>query len=254
MSDDTEPNAIVTTNPWTALKAYTPARIALGRAGSSLPTAAGLEFQLAHARARDAVQSELDVERLERDLSAHDTLHLQSAAPDRATYIMRPDLGRRLAEASVQTLAEVSQGYDAVFIVADGLSATAAQRHAAALLEETCAYLDGWRLAPVVIVEGGRVAIGDEIGEALQARFSVVFIGERPGLSAPDSLGVYITYAPRKGRTDAERNCISNVRPAGLSYEAAARELASLLRRAQLHGCTGVALGGFETKTLEDEG
>ncbi len=255
MKRDADPRNIVTPTPWTALKAYTPARVALGRAGGSVPTNASLEFQLAHARARDAVKAELDLDRLEQGLNALDreTVRVRSAATDRETYIMRPNLGRRLDVRSRRALAETKRegGFDAVFVVADGLSATAVQAHATPLSAATLPQLSEWRLAPFTIVEGGRVAIGDEIGEVLQAKFAIVLIGERPGLSAPDSLGIYVTYTPKVGRTDAERNCISNVRPAGLSYEAAASELCNLLRRARRHRCTGVRLGGLEAKMLE---
>jgi ethanolamine ammonia-lyase small subunit len=248
-SDPPEGEQVVA-NPWQFLRAYTTARIALGRAGGSLPTSRQLEFQLAHARARDAVHSELDVAALEQELRSLgiETLRLHSAAPDRATYLQRPDLGRRLDEPSRQSLIERAGtepgGYDAAFIVADGLSALAVQRHAPAMLAAALSRLEAeqWRIAPVAIVEQGRVAIGDEIGARLGADLTVILIGERPGLSAPDSLGIYLTHTPRIGRTDAERNCISNIREAGLSYAEAAHKLAYLTSESHRLRLSGVNL------------
>lgn len=244
------PTDPVTENPWTSLRAFTPARIALGRAGVSQPTRAHLAFQLAHAQARDAVHAELDINRLLADLAAagHPGIHVHSAAGNRSTYLRRPDLGRRLDAGSVATLREHRRSdgepYDVVFVVADGLSAFAVQQHAVPLLEETLSALrdEAWRIAPVVVVEQGRVAIGDEVGEILRATLAVVLIGERPGLSSPDSLGVYLTWEPRIGKTDAERNCISNIREAGLSYAAAGRTLSYLMREARRRALSGVAL------------
>src|SRR5215472_9339326 len=198
------------------LRSYTPARVALGRTGHSLPSAEVLRFRLDHARARDAVHEPLDPASLG---IAHVLLH--SAAPDRATYLRRPDLGRRLA---ADTRLERGD-YDAAIVIADGLSAPAVHRHAAPLLAALRPKLEGWTLAPVCVVLQGRVAIGDEIGERLGARMVAMLIGERPGLSSPDSLGVYLTWDPRPGRTDAERNCVSNVRTEGMSYAAAAQKL-----------------------------
>ncbi len=227
------------------LRALTPARIALGRAGSSLPTAPHLDFQLAHARARDAVHVALDVEALRRELETAGlpTLAVRSAAPDRATYLQRPDLGRRLDPGSRDRLAEVEPGADAVFVVADGLAAAAAG-HAVPLLRSLVSGLRAarWRLAPVVVAELARVALADEIGGLLQARLTVILLGERPGLSAPDSLGAYLTWAPRRGRTDAERNCVSNIRPEGLACEPAAERLLYLMTEARRRRLSGVAL------------
>ena len=234
-------------NPWRSLRAITNARIALGRAGVSQPTRHHLAFQLAHARARDAVHSALDAQQLADDLGAagFSPVSLTSAAADRSTYLQRPDLGRRLSEESASVLSTATSGnVDCVFVVADGLSAIATQRHAVPLLEEVSRRLDitTRALAPVAIVQQGRVAIGDEIGERLGADLVVVLIGERPGLSSPDSLGVYLTWAPRVGRTDAERNCISNIREAGLSYEEAARTLVYLMTEARRRRLSGVTL------------
>lgn len=238
-------------DPWHALRALTAARIALGRSGASLPTAAELELRLARARARDAVCRALDVDAVAaafariplRPVRAH------SAARDRGEYLRRPDLGRRLDEGSREALAELARAgaaADVVFVVADGLSAPAVEHHAAPLLALLAPPLlaSGWTLAPVVLVEQGRVAVGDDVGETLGAGMSVVLIGERPGLSAPHSLGVYLTHAPRRGRTDAERNCVSNIRPDGLDYPAAARVVEQLMREARRRGRSGIALTG----------
>lgn len=237
-------------DPLLALRRLTPARIALGRTGCSLPSAAQLDFQFAHAQARDAVHLALDHAPLRAQLTARErpSLLLHSAASDRATYLQRPDLGRRLHPDSVRQLREHASasagGVDLVIVIADGLSALAVQRHSLPLLMrvEELALAEGWSLAPVVLVEQARVAIGDEIGELLGARMVVMLIGERPGLSSPDSLGLYFTYAPRVGLTDAYRNCISNVRLQGLSYAMAAHRLLYLLREACRRKLSGVSL------------
>lgn len=222
------------------LRDFTPARVDLGRAGHSVPTRELLDFQLAHARARDAVHARLDVRLLAAELREKNIpfVTLGSEAADRATYLKRPDLGRRLNE---ESRARITGKYEVSFVIADGLSALAVHRHAVALLDPVLPELEG-RLAPVAIVEQGRVAIGDEIGELLGAELVVVLIGERPGLSSPDSLGVYITWQPRVGRTDAERNCISNIRAEGLSCAAAAHRLLFLMREARRLKLTGVSL------------
>jgi ethanolamine ammonia-lyase small subunit len=219
------------------LKSFTPARVGLGRTGHSLLTADLLRFQMDHARARDAVWEELDPPSL-----GLPHILLRSAAADRRTYLRRPDLGRMLSEESRGRLEKGS--YDAAIVLADGLSAAAVQRHAVPLLEELLPRLaeGAWSLAPLTVVLQGRVAIGDEIGERLGARLVAVLIGERPGLTSPDSLGVYLTWGPRPGRTDAERNCISNIRTEGASYPAAARKLEFLMRAARGRKLTGVAL------------
>ena len=254
----------IATNPLHALRQFTPARIGLGRTGVSLPTGAQLEFQQAHAQARDAVHRPLDVEVLCTEIEALGliSLALHSAAATRTIYLQRPDLGRRLGTASRQQLdvaraerhARGVRRFDIAFAVVDGLSALAVQRHSEPLLAEVLALLhppaDGaaapaeppWTIAPVAVVEQGRVAVGDDIGELLDSRIVVVLIGERPGLSSPDSLGIYFTWAPRPGRHDAERNCISNVRPEGLGYREAAARLVYLLSEARARGLTGVDL------------
>lgn len=251
----------VTDNPWAAARRFTGARIALGRSGVSLPTDAQLQFQLAHAQARDAVHRELDVEALQQALQpalgplAQGSLLLHSAAPDRSVYLQRPDLGRRLDEVSRAKLAQRtrSSGYDLALVLADGLSALAIEQNAAPLLAALQKRLapDGWTLAPLTIVRQGRVAIGDEIGQLLGARAVLVLIGERPGLSSPDSMGLYLTWGPRTGLLDDSRNCISNVRPAGLPYDEAAYKLHYLLTEARRRGVTGVAL---KDETLAEGG
>ena len=226
-----------------SLRDFTPARVDLGRTGHSLPTAELLNFQFAHARARDAVHLPLDTNSLVVELQQKGlpAIVLASAAPDRATYLRRPDLGRRLNASSREKLAGVKPGFDAAFVIADGLSALAVHRHAGPLLDHVLSKLD-WRIAPVVIACQGRVAIGDEIGEMLGASLAIVLIGERPGLSSPDSLGVYLTWQPRLGRTEAERNCISNIRTEGLSYELAAHKLLFLMTEARHRKLSGVDL------------
>jgi ethanolamine ammonia-lyase small subunit len=225
-----------------ALRSFTPARIALPSTGVSLATAPLLDFQLAHARARDAVQAAIDVRMLCDELrrSGVAALALESQAKDRSTYLRRPDLGRALSEDSAALLSPGE--YDVAFVIADGLSALAVERHALHLLRTLLPLIAGWRLAPVCVVEQGRVAIGDAIGESLHAPLAVVLIGERPGLSSPDSLGVYITWEPRRGRKDAERNCISNIREEGLGYEAAAGRLHYYLQESSRLHRTGLGL------------
>ncbi|MCG2577239.1 ethanolamine ammonia-lyase subunit EutC [Dechloromonas sp. XY25] len=237
---------LTTSDNWQALRVLTPARIALGRAGCALPTGEVLRFGLAHAQARDAVHLPLDIARLEAELTAAGfaSRRVHSAAPDRRTYLLRPDLGRQLRADDRETLlAAASSPADVCFVIADGLSAQAVQSHAVPLLQAFHARSAGrWTTPPVVIAEQGRVALGDEVGECLRARLVVVLIGERPGLSSPDSLGVYLTYGPQRGRTDGERNCISNVRPEGLPCDAAAARLVWLVEAALQRGTTGVAL------------
>jgi ethanolamine ammonia-lyase small subunit len=225
------------------LRDFTSARVELGRTGHSLRTSELLNFQLAHARARDAVHLPLDSNSLVLELKQKSLpcVVLASAAVDRQTYLRRPDLGRRLNPESREKLAGLKSDYDAVLVIADGLSALAVHRHSIPLLEHVLPNL-AWRVAPVAIVEQGRVGIGDEIGELFGASLAVVLIGERPGLSSPDSLGVYITWQPRPGRTEAERNCISNIRAEGLSYELAAHKLLFLMTEARRRKLTGVDL------------
>jgi len=235
-------------DPWHPLRGLTAARIALGRSGSSLPTGAHLEFQLAHARARDAVHHLADLDAVAAQVSAAslETVRLATAAGDAATFLKRPDLGRRLDDASREILQgrHAGQGSDLAIVLADGLSGLAVELHAAPLAIALTQRLagEGWRVAPISIVRHGRVAVGDEIGELLGARLVVVLIGERPGLSAPDSLGAYLTWAPRVGRSDAERNCVSNIRPAGLPVPQASEKLSWLLAEARRREGSGVAL------------
>jgi ethanolamine ammonia-lyase small subunit len=227
------------------LRALTPARVGLGRTGVSQQTRDVLRFQAAHAMARDAVHARLDAGALAAEIErgAHClVVRLHSAATTRAEYLQRPDLGRKLDEAGRALLISHADGdVDLAVIVADGLSALAVERHAGPLLEELLPRLAGWKIAPVAIVEQGRVAVGDEIGETLGAALAVVLIGERPGLSSPDSLGAYVTWQPRVGKTDAERICVSNIRAEGLPVVQAAEQLARVLDDARRNQITGVA-------------
>ncbi|RYF20330.1 MAG: ethanolamine ammonia-lyase subunit EutC [Comamonadaceae bacterium] len=238
----------VAPDPWTDLRAHTAARLALGRTGSALPTQALLAFGTAHAQARDAVHVQLDASALALALQAQgcDTLQVASAAPDRATYLLRPDLGRRLNAADADHLRARNAGADAcdlLLVAADGLSSAAVSHHAAPLVQVIRAQAPpGWRIGPVVVATQARVALGDEVGALLGARLVAVLIGERPGLSAPDSLGIYLTWHPQVGRHDAQRNCISNVRPQGLPVPAAATRLWWLCQEARRLGLTGVGL------------
>lgn len=237
---------IVTASPWGEWRSATPARLALGRAGAGMPTDEVLRFGWAHAMARDAIHAALDVPALEASLRADgwEVAHVRSRAPDRTSYLRRPDLGRQLDEEGARGLpAAAGQRCDLCIVIGDGLSSLAVARHAAPLLAALRPHLPAdLRVAPVVIASQARVALADEIGERFGARLSVMLIGERPGLSSPDSLGIYVTHSPRRGRSDAERNCISNVRPEGLAYGLAAFKLAWLLREALRHGLTGVDL------------
>jgi len=228
------------------LRRLTPARVGLARAGNSVATRELLDFQLAHARARDAVHRAFDASAAAREVESCGLrpLVVASAARDRQEYLRRPDLGRRLDEVSRGVLGQLGGQCDVVFIVADGLSALAVQTQAAGLIGAVVERLDAanWRVGPVVIVTQGRVALSDEIGAALGASLVVMLIGERPGLSAADSMGVYLTWAPAVGRTDADRNCISNIRPGGLSIAAARELLLLLMREARSRQISGVGL------------
>ena len=240
-------NDLVRPDPWAGLRAQTPARVGLGRAGGSLPTRELLAFGAAHAQARDAVHLPLDVPALSDRLAAlggPPVLTVQSAAPDRATYLLRPDLGRRLSAASARALDEGGAApCDLLLVIGDGLSAAAIERQAVPLVVEVLAQRpEGWTLGPLVVATQARVAIGDDIGARLGAAQVAMLIGERPGLSSPDSLGIYLTHAPRVGRTDAERNCLSNVRPEGLPPAEAARKLWWLAEAARTLQLTGVGL------------
>lgn len=258
----------VVANPWQQLRRFTDARIGLGRAGTSLPTHELLAFQLDHARAQDAVHLPLDLARLCADLSAlpalaplGDIIHLRSRAADRNQYLQRPDFGRRLHEDEIPRLHHLSTSteYDLAIVIADGLSSQAVQQNTAPMCEALVSALhnddQSWQLAPLCVVQQGRVAVGDEVGEQLKAKAVVVLIGERPGLSSPDSLGIYLTWQPKVGRNDGERNCISNVRPQGLSFSEAARRLLYLLkesRRLQLSGVDLKDRTTSDTSTIQN--
>lgn len=228
------------TDIWQALRAATPARIGLGRTGNALALRAVLDLQLAHARARDAVHASLDAAQLAAELAPLTVLHVSSAAPDRPTYLRRPDLGRRLADAACLPDGPCC---DVLFVIGDGLSATGVQARAAALVRACIAQIPELTIGAVVIARQARVALADEIGERLRARVTVMVVGERPGLSVADSLGIYMTFAPRVGRTDAERNCVSNIHAAGgLSAAQAAQTLGWLVRASLSRQLSGVDL------------
>lgn len=242
-------------DPWLAFARHTPARIALGRTGASLPTQEVLRFALAHAQARDAVHTPFDAEGVASAIEGLglpvdpglSVISVSSAAPARDVYLRRPDLGRRLSQESREHLAELGQSggsVDLVLVVADGLSSAAVHAQAVPFLAALKPWIvaEGWHLAPVVVARQARVALGDEVGALLKARAVVVLVGERPGLSSPDSLGLYLTFDPKPGRSDAERNCISNVREEGLPHAAAAFKLAWLIKEAFRRGLTGVDL------------
>ena len=263
MPDTVPLNSPVVANPWQQLRQFTAARIALGRAGVSLPTQPQLAFQLAHARARDAVHLPLDADMLALDLerlgvvtSAQQCLQLDSAAGDRLKYLQRPDLGRRLSDESaaklraLKSVAVPQQQCDVAFVISDGLSALAVAQNAAPFLATLMPLIKlhnwhnwhNWHKAPVAIVKLGRVAVADEVAYLLGARLVVLLVGERPGLSSPDSMGLYITWAPQPGLSDADRNCISNIRPAGLSYGDAALKLNYLMGEMVKRQLSGVPL------------
>lgn len=256
-SNDKKPNqpGAVVENPWRRLREFTDARIGLGRAGISLPTSELLAFQLSHAQARDAVHLPLDIDALCAELAADpqltalgEPLRLHSQAVDRMTYLQRPDLGRLLDDASREQLVELGcdKPSDLAIVIVDGLSSRAIAQNAVPFLQRfmclLASELPECSLAPLTIVEQGRVAIGDDVGALLNARAVLLLIGERPGLSSPDSLGLYLTWAPKPGLTDAARNCISNVRPAGLPHVEGAKRALYLLREAQRLKLSGVNL------------
>ncbi|WP_077530031.1 ethanolamine ammonia-lyase subunit EutC [Vreelandella utahensis] len=243
---------------WDRLQAFTDARIGLGCTGVSLPTHQLLAFQMAHAQARDAVHWPLNVEALceqvmaiESPFTIEPPLQLQTQAADRMTYVQRPDLGRVLSSESRQRLHQQTEqpatASDLAIVMVDGLSALAVQTHAPPFLEALLGELEAdehrdWQLAPLTVVQQGRVAIGDDVGELLNARAVLVLIGERPGLSSPDSLGLYLTWGPCRGLTDADRNCVSNVRPAGLRYPEASSRVVHLLSESFRRQLSGVQL------------
>ena len=250
MKNEKPISAHIQTDPWQHLKSHTVARIALGRTGVSLPTSEILDFGLAHAMARDAVHLPLDVAALSAEIAkaGFETIAVESAVNNRQAYLLRPDLGRRLSEQSAATLAahprpNLPQGFDLVILVGDGLSSLAIKNHALPMLHALRSHIPtDWKIAPIVVASQARVAISDEVGSLLQAKLVLMLVGERPGLSSPDSLGMYLTYAPKVGRADSERNCISNVRPQGLQYAAAAHKALWLAREAMRIKCTGIGL------------
>lgn len=238
---------IVKHDPWVSLKQYTTARIALGRTGTAIPLKEVLNFRLAHAHARDAVYSALAVNALYEQLQAFHlpVLLLHSQAADRHEYLQRPDKGRQLDSDSISTLQQSShQQQDIAIILADGLSATAINVHTKPLLDILIPLLKqaGLSLSPISMIQQGRVASGDQVGALLRAKVTLMLIGERPGLSAADSMGAYITYDPAPGTTDEARNCISNIRENGLQYPEAANKICYLLKEALRLKLTGVTL------------
>jgi ethanolamine ammonia-lyase small subunit len=240
---------LITTDAWHSLRTATPARIALGRAGGSLPTHEWLGFKSSHAAARDAVHQAFEAESLAIEISSLgvETILVDTVAGDRQTFLKRPDLGRRLDAASerrLQALADPNATPDLAIIVSDGLSALAVHRQVPPLLAAILPRLNGagWRIAPIAVVRFGRVALEDQIGQLFGARLALMLIGERPGLGSPDSLGAYLVHAPRAGNTDANRNCVSNIRPEGLAWDAAADTILYLLTEARCRRLSGVGL------------
>lgn len=250
-------------NPWASLRAYTDARIALGRAGTSIPTHHWLSFQLAHAKAQDAVHAPLNVEGLSTALEEDEDIDLtvfalHSQAQNRSTYLQRPDLGRRLNAQSLECLQEYKgpqqKASDLAIVIADGLSSLAIEKNAQVFIRRLLLRLKSegdWIVEPLCIVEQGRVAIGDEIGKALNARAVLVLIGERPGLSSPDSMGLYLTWGPQVGLNDAKRNCISNIREAGMDYDSAVNKALFLLKESKRLQLSGVKLKEDADPVLE---
>jgi len=246
MKNGTNVPVTVNEDPWAGLRRFTAARIAVGRSGSSLPLAESLAFRLDHARARDAVHAPFRRAELAGRLreAGLECLELESAVSSREEFLTRPDKGRRLGERSRETLLGASKGFDTCLVVGDGLSARAIHENAEPFTL-ACARMfaqAGLTMGPVCLVENARVAVADEIGEILRARLSVILIGERPGLSSPNSMGVYLTMNPRTGTTDEARNCISNVREGGLSLAEGVRKLGYLVEEAFRLGLSGVGL------------
>jgi ethanolamine ammonia-lyase small subunit len=243
-------------DPWLLLRSFTEARIGLGRSGASLPTREVLKFSMAHAQARDAVRTAMDWSPVEQGLDALGLLTLQvaSQATDRDIYLRRPDLGRRLDAASGTALASAASARpELLLMIGDGLSSTAVAANAVATMAALLPHVhaNGWQLAPVLLATQARVALGDDAGEKLGARAVIMLIGERPGLTSPDSLGAYLTWEPRTGRKDSERNCISNIRKGGLNADEAAFKIAWLLREAFHRRLTGVTLKDESNYLLE---
>jgi ethanolamine ammonia-lyase small subunit len=245
-------------NIWDFLNQFTQARIAIGRTGTSLPTHFLLHFRLEHAKARDAVYSILDKNKIKEDLSPAFTIFdLHTQAQDRLAYLKNPNQGRRLSQTSQQLLQKNANhlpSHDVVFVIADGLSATAVNSHASPILNHVIPYLQAksWEVAPICLVEQGRVACADEISVLLKAKIAVILIGERPGLSAADSMGIYLTFQPSIGTTDERRNCISNIRPEGLAYPLAKAKLIYLLEMMKSKQLSGVALKDEEDLPTSD--
>jgi len=243
-------------NVWTALRRLTAARIGLARSGASLATRPLLDFKLAHAQARDAVHEPLDGGRLAADTADFGlpVLEVASAAPDRLRYLMRPDLGRCLTPETEAALTSHASRFDVAIVIADGLSARAVQAHAAPVLAKLlpALRLASWRVAPLVIVRHGRVAIADRIATLLGADCTAVLIGERPGLTAPDSMGAYLTWRPGPQTTDAERNCVSNIRPGGIDYGDAVVKLLQMLSAIRKRQLSGVQLKDESGRRLDD--
>ncbi len=243
--DKIEPGHQSDNDPLSSLKEFTAARIGIGRTGASIPLKQSLAFKLAHAHARDAVYSELDTDKLSAQLKQFDlpVLELHSQAGYREQYLQRPDLGRRLDEESIRLLKGYTTG-DVVIVIADGLSATAVNSNTKGLLKILIPQLQsaGLTLAPICLVKQGRVAIADDIGAHLYAKLSLILIGERPGLSSADSIGAYLTFDPRPGLTDESRNCISNIRPHGLTFKPAASKISYLIHESFKMKLSGVGL------------
>jgi ethanolamine ammonia-lyase small subunit len=263
--DRPPPDRLPYESPWDVLRQLTAARIGLARSGASLATAPLLDFRLAHGRARDAVHEPLDAARLASALAglSDPVVTVASAAVTRSDYLLRPDLGRALAAGAAADLSSHAGRYDVAFVVADGLSARAVQSHAQPVLAGVVEKLRAassqlsssppvWRIAPLVIVRHGRVAIGDAVANALGADCVATLIGERPGLSAADSMGAYLTFRPQAGTTDADRNCISNIRPEGLGYADAAFKIAAMLSAMRAAGISGVRLKDDTERLLGD--
>ena len=237
-------NSLIQQDPWVSLKTHTHARIALGNVGGSLPTQEVLNFKLAHAEAKDAIFISLDINELTKKIMLFELplFTIKSRIENRNEYLKRPDLGRRLNEQSVEMLGENNKEFDLLFVITDGLSAEAVNVHAVRLIQEILPNLTEKYKIGIVLVEQGRVAIADEIGELLNAKMTVIFIGERPGLSSPQSMGIYTTYAPKIGLTDERRNCISNIHANGLSYELSSKQLISLINQSFALKYSGVDL------------
>lgn len=230
-------------DPWHSLKQYTNARIAIGHSGASVPTSELLKFRMAHSLAKDAIYSEMNTLQLSTDLGhlGIDNTIVRSKVIDRKDYLLRPDKGRLLSDESTDMLQNsVQNPVDSCIIIADGLSANAVNAHSIKLIQFLLPLLKDWTFSPVILAKEGRVALSDPIGELLKARISLILIGERPGLSSPESMGAYITYHPKQGNTDEKRNCVSNIQPDGLSYEAAALKIAYLLQQMRTKQISGV--------------